>query len=76
VEHTYNLKTTEEVLRKLYSEEVHPDLAAVAKRIMGIKLEASPFTHPAEIYAIGSDEEEKTSPCIYFNVSNIDCKAL
>jgi hypothetical protein len=34
---------------------------AEAKRIMGIKTEASPFAHLTEIYAIGSDEEEKTS---------------
>jgi hypothetical protein len=36
---------------------------AEAKRIMGIKPRASPFAHLAEIYYIGSDEEEKTSPC-------------
>jgi hypothetical protein len=57
VEQPYNLETTEEVLQKLFSEEeVDPDHVAEAKRIMGINLEASPFTRLTEIYAIGSDE--------------------
>jgi hypothetical protein len=76
VEQPYNLKTTGEVLQKLFSEEVDPDDVAEANRIMGIKPEASPFAHLAEIYAIGSDEEEKTSPRIDCKVNNIDCKAL
>jgi hypothetical protein len=76
-EQPYDLETTEEVLQKLFSEEkVDPDHVAEAKRIMGIKPEASPFVHLAEIYAIGSDEEEKTSPRIDCKVNNIDCKAL
>ena len=49
---------------------------AEAKRIMGIKPEASPFARLAEIFAIGSDEEEKTSPRIDYKVNNINCKAL
>jgi hypothetical protein len=62
VEQPYNIETTGEVLQKLFSEEeVDPDHVAEAKRIMGIKTEASPFAHLTEIYAIGSDEEEKTS---------------
>jgi hypothetical protein len=77
VEQPYNLETTGEVLQKLFSEEeVDPDHVAEAKRIMGIKPEASPFAHLAEIYAIGSDEEEKTSPRIDCKVNNIDFKAL
>jgi hypothetical protein len=77
VEHTYNLETTGEVLQKLFSEEeVDPDHMAEAKRIMGIKTEASPFACLAEIYAIGSNEEEKTSPRTDCKVNNIDCKAL
>jgi hypothetical protein len=32
------------------------------KRIMGIKPEASPYARLAEVYAIGSEEEEKTAP--------------
>jgi hypothetical protein len=75
-EQPYNLETTMEVLQKLFSEEVDPDHVAKAKRIMGIKPEASPFARLAEIYDIGSDEEEKTSPRIDCKVNNIDCKAL
>jgi hypothetical protein len=77
VEQRYNLETTGEVLQKLFSkEEVDPDHVAEAKRIMGIKTEASPFARLAEIYAIGFNEEEKTSPRIDCKVNNIDCKAL
>jgi hypothetical protein len=77
VEQPYNLETTDEVLQKLFSEEeVDPDHVTEAKRIMGIKPEASPFARLAEIYAIGSAEEEKTSPRIDCKVNNIDCKAL
>jgi hypothetical protein len=77
VEQPYNLETTWEVLQKLFSEEeVDPDHVAEANRIMGIKPKASPFSLLAEIYAIGSDEEEKTSPRIDCKVNNIDCKAL
>jgi hypothetical protein len=49
---------------------------AEAKRIMGIKPEASPFARLVEIYAIGSNEEEKTSPRTDCKVNNFDCKAL
>jgi hypothetical protein len=77
VEQPYNLETTGEVLQKLFSEEeVDPDHVAEAKRIMGIKYEASPFARLAEIYAIGYDEEEKTSSRIDCKVNNIDCKEL
>jgi hypothetical protein len=61
VEHPYNPEITGEVLQKLFhEEEVDPDLVAEEKRIMGIKPEASPFARLARIYAIRSDEEEKT----------------
>jgi hypothetical protein len=77
VKQPYNLETTGEVLQKLFSEEeVDPDLVAEAKRIIGIKPEASPFARLTEIYAIRSDEEEKTSPRIDCKVNNIDCKTL
>jgi hypothetical protein len=77
VEQPYNLETTGEVLQKLFSEEeVDPDHVVEAKRIMGIKPEASPFTRLAKIYAKGYNEEEKTSPHIDCKVNNIDCKAL
>jgi hypothetical protein len=50
VEQPYNLKTTGEVLQKLISEEeVDSDHVAEAKGITGIKPEASPFAHLAEI---------------------------
>jgi hypothetical protein len=77
VEQPYNLETTGEVLQKLFSdEEVDPGHVVEAKRIMGIKPEASPFARLAEIYAIGSDEEEKTSLRIDCKVNNIDCEVL
>jgi hypothetical protein len=77
VEQPYNLETTREVFQKLFSEkEVDPDHVAEAKRIMGIKPEASPFARLAKIYAIGSVEEEMASPHIDCKVNNIDCKAL
>jgi hypothetical protein len=50
VEQSYNLETTGEVLQKLISEEeVDSDHVAEAKGITGIKPEASPFAHLAEI---------------------------
>jgi hypothetical protein len=50
VEQRYNLETTGEVLQKLFSEEeVDPDHVAKAKRIMGIKPEASPFARLTKI---------------------------
>jgi hypothetical protein len=76
VEQPYNLETTGEVLQKLFSEEVDPDHVAQENRILGIKPEASPFPRLAEIYAIGFDEEGKTSPRIHCKVNNIDCKEL
>jgi hypothetical protein len=41
---------------------VDPNHIAKVKRIMGIKPEASPYAHLAEVYAIGSDQEEKMTP--------------
>jgi hypothetical protein len=43
---------------------------------MRIKPEASQFACLSENYAIGSNEEEKTSSRIDCKVNNIDCKAL
>jgi hypothetical protein len=77
VEHQYDLETTGEVFQKKFSEEeVDPDHIAEVKRIMGVKPEASPYAHLAGIYAIGSDQEKKTSPHINCKVNGIDCKAL
>jgi hypothetical protein len=41
---------------------VDPEHIAEVKRIMAIKPEASPYARLAEIYAIGSEEEEKMAP--------------
>jgi hypothetical protein len=41
---------------------VDPEHIVEVKRIMGIKLEASPYAHLAEVYVVGSEEEEKMAP--------------
>jgi hypothetical protein len=46
------------------------------KRIMGIKLKASPYAHLTEVYAIRSDQEEKTTPHLSCEINGIQCKAL
>jgi hypothetical protein len=62
-ESSYDLETTGEIFQKLFSDdEVDPDNIAEVKRIMGIKPEASPYAHLAEVYAIGSDQEKKMTP--------------
>jgi hypothetical protein len=43
---------------------------------MGIKLEASSYAHLAEVYAIGSEEEEKTTPHLSCEINGVQCKAL
>jgi hypothetical protein len=59
-EESYDLETTSEIFQKLFGDdEVDPEHIAEVKRIMGIKPEASPYARLAEIYAIGSEEEEK-----------------
>jgi hypothetical protein len=54
---------TKEIIRRLFNEEeeVDPDHIAKVKRIMGVKPEASPYAHLAEVYAIGADHVEGTS---------------
>jgi hypothetical protein len=50
-----HLETTSEIFQKLFGDnEVDPKHIAKVKRIMGIKPEASPYTHLAKVYAIGS----------------------
>jgi hypothetical protein len=62
-EDSYDLETTGEILQKLFRyDEVDLEHIAEVKRIMGIKPEASPYACFAEVYAIGSEEEEKTAP--------------
>jgi hypothetical protein len=54
-EDSYDLETTGEIFQKLFSDdEVDPEHIAEVKRIMGIKLEASPYACLTEFYAIGS----------------------
>jgi hypothetical protein len=76
-EDSYNLKTTGEIFQKLFGDdEVDPEHIAEVKRIMGIKPEASPYARLAEVYAIGSVEEEKTAPHLSCEINGVQCKAL
>jgi hypothetical protein len=44
---------------------------------MGIKPEASPYARLAEIYEIGSDQEEKMmTPQLSCKINGVQCKAL
>jgi hypothetical protein len=52
-----------EIFQKLFGDdEVDPEHIVEVKRIMGIKPEASLYARLAEVYAIGSEEEEKMAP--------------
>jgi hypothetical protein len=55
---------------------VGPDHIAEVKRIMGIKPEASLYARLAEVYAIRSDQEEKTTPHLSCEINGIQCNAL
>jgi hypothetical protein len=55
---------------------VDPEHIAEVKRIMGIKPEASPYARLAEIYVIGSEEEEKMAPRLSCEINGVQCKAL
>jgi hypothetical protein len=56
---------------------VDPEHIAEVKRIMGIKPKASPYAHLAEVYAIGSEEEEKMAPHLSCEINGVfQCKAL
>jgi hypothetical protein len=62
-EDSYDLETTGEIFQKLFGDdEVDPEHIAEVKRIMGIKLEASPYARLAEVYAIGVTEPPKIIP--------------
>jgi hypothetical protein len=41
------------------------------KRIMGIKPEASPYARLTQVYAIGSEEEEKMAPHLSYEISGV-----
>jgi hypothetical protein len=49
---------------------------AEVKRILGIRPEASPYARLAEVYVIGSEEEEKTAPHLSCEFNGVQCKDL
>jgi hypothetical protein len=76
-EDSYDLETTGEIFQKLFGDdEVDPEHIAEVKRIMGIKPEALPYARLAEVYAIGSEEEEKMVPHLSCEINGVQCKAL
>jgi hypothetical protein len=76
-EDSYDLKTTGEIFQKLFGDdEVDQEHIADVKRIMGIKPEASPYARLAEVYAIGSEEQEKMTPHLSCEINGVQCKAL
>jgi hypothetical protein len=76
-EDSYDLETTGEIFQKLFGDdEVDLEHISEVKIIMGIKPEASPYAHLAEVYAIGSEEEEKTTPHLSCEINGVQCKAL
>jgi hypothetical protein len=76
-EDSYNFKTTSEIFQKIFGDdEVDPEHIDEVKRIMGIKPEASPYARPAEVYAIGSEEEKKMAPHLSCKINGVQCKAL
>jgi hypothetical protein len=77
VEDSYNLETTGEIFQKLFGDdEVDPERIAKVKRIMGIKPEASPYARLADVYAIGSEEEENMAPHLSCEINGVQYKAL
>jgi hypothetical protein len=76
-EDSYNLETTGEIFQKLLGDdEVDLEHIAEVKRITGIKPEASPYARLAEVYAIGSEEDEKMAPHLSCETKGVQCKAL
>jgi hypothetical protein len=76
-EDSYDLETTSEIFQKLFGDdEADPEHMAEVKRIMGIRPEASPYARLTEVYAIGSEEEEKTAPHLSCEINGVQCKAL
>jgi hypothetical protein len=55
---------------------VDPEHIAKVNRIMEIKPEASPYARLTEVYAIGSEEEEKMAPHLSCEINGVQCKAL
>jgi hypothetical protein len=76
-EDSYDLETTGEIFQKLFEDdEVDSEHITEVKRIMGIKPEASPYARLAEVYAIGSKEQEKMAPHLSCEINEVRCKAL
>jgi hypothetical protein len=76
-EDSYDLETTSAIFQKLFrDDEVDPEHIAEVKRIMGIKPEASLYARLTEVYAIGSEEEEKMAPHLSCEINRVQCKAL
>jgi hypothetical protein len=76
-EDSYDLETIDEIFQKLFGDdEVDSEHIAEVKRIMGIKLEASPYARLVKVYAIGSEEEEKMAPHLSCEINGVQCKAL
>jgi hypothetical protein len=75
-------ESAEEIIQRIFNEEeeVDPYHIAKVKRIMGVKLEAWPNAHLAEVYAIGADHVEGMSlltPHISCNINGKKiCKPL
>jgi hypothetical protein len=71
-EDSYILETTGEIFQKLFGDdEVDPEHIAEVKRIIGIKPESSPYARLAEVYAIGSKEEEKMAPHLSCEINGV-----
>jgi hypothetical protein len=76
-EDSYNLETTSEIFQMLFGDdEVDPEHIAEVKRIMELKPEASLYARLTEVYAIGSEEEEKTAPHLSCEINGVQCKTL
>jgi hypothetical protein len=76
-EDLYNLETTGEIYQKLIGDdEVDPKHIAKVKRIMGIKPEASPYAHLAEVYVTGSEKEEKMAAHLSCEINGVEYIAL
>jgi hypothetical protein len=77
VEDSYDLETTGEISQKLFGDdEVDPEHIAEVKIIMGIMPETSLYARLAEVYAIGSNQEEKMTPHMSCEINGVQCKAL
>jgi hypothetical protein len=77
VEDSYDLETTGEICQKLFGDdEVDPEHITELKIIMEINPEVSSYARLAEVYAIGSEEEKKTTPHLSCEINGVQCKAL